>query len=193
MKINFWLCVSLLMMGIEAGAQGSATDRPLASKKKAKPEQQGICLVADFRNLALTVHDPKLRQDAVINWLKNHTETCSVDQLNMINRYRAVWLGTSDNPKVVGIIDSLIELKSSGDPQKLQDIFGSQVSSFSANDPVVVTAKPNPVNVVYQLVSPPPAAPDNGATGSPGSMYWPNTASPANSPSAAPSQVPMTR
>jgi hypothetical protein len=176
-----FLCVSF---SVVIGAQESPRTRPGVTKKVSKPEPQGICLVADFRNLALTLHDPKLRQDAAIDWLRNHTQTCNLDQLQIINRYRAVWLGTSDNPKVAGIIDSLIELKSAGDSQKLQEIFGSQVSSATNTDAVFATAKPTPSKVVYQLIQQPaqPNGTDNG--GPPVYPIFPNPGTP--SPMQAP-------
>ena len=145
------------------GAQEAPGKRPVRAPKASKPEPQGICLVAEFRNLALTMHDPKQRQEAVITWLKNHTQTCSVAQLNVINNYRALWLGTSDSPQVAGIIDSLIELKADGDPQKLQDLFGPQVTTAIKSDAVVATASPVQSNSVYQMLSPPPMQPNYGA------------------------------
>ena len=164
-------------------AQEAPKARSGGAKKAPKPEPQGICLVADFRNLALTLHDPKLRQDAAIDWLKNHTQTCNLDQLQMINRYRAVWLGTSDNPKVAGIIDSLIELKSAGDAQKLQEIFGPQVSNATATDAVVATAKPHLPATAYQLISPPmqPLGPNSGVI-----IGYPNLPIPAVPAAPAP-------
>ena len=155
------LCLACSVM---VGAQEAPKARANGAKKAPKPEPQGICLVADFRNLALTLHDPKLRQDAAIDWLRNHTQTCNLDQLLMINRYRPVWLGTSDNPRVAGIIDSLIELKSAGDAQKLQEIFGPQSSNAPSADAVVATAKPHSSTAAYQLVTPPmqPMGPNGG-------------------------------
>jgi hypothetical protein len=168
-------------------AQEAPKARSGGAKKAPKPEPQGICLVADFRNLALTLHDPKLRQDAAIDWLKNHTQTCNLDQLQMINRYRAVWLGTSDNPKVAGIIDSLIELKSAGDAQKLQEIFGPQASMATPTDAVVATAKPHLPTTAYQLISPPmqPLGPNSGVI-----IGYPNLPNPAVPPAMPAPAIP---
>ena len=173
------------------GAQEAPGKRPVRASKATKPEPQGICLVAEFRNLALTMHDPKQRQEAVITWLKNHTQTCSVAQLNVINNYRALWLGTSDSPKVVGIIESLIELKADGDPQKLQDLFGSQVATPVKGDEVVATASPARSNVVYQMFSPPQMQANIGPdpSGAPMAGNWANPVAPTQQapvPSAQP-------
>ena len=188
---RLWLFFNCIAISATAFAQVSENPLPASGKKATKTVKQGICLVADFRNLALTVHDPKLRQDLVLEWLKNHTDTCSIDQLNMINRYRAVWLGTSDNPKVAGIIDSLIELKSGGDPQKLQEIFSPQINAAAVSDSVVATAKPTPSAVVYQLFTPPQMGSNNGADAMPSPPYG-SLPSPSSTPIApqSPSSMP---
>ncbi len=108
------------------------------------PKPLQACLLADFRALALTTHDPQVRLESAIAWLQSQSSFCSLDQLKILNNYRASWMGSADHPKVQGLIDSLIEAKAANNPQLLKELFTPSVTPPPATEMVGVTAKPNP-------------------------------------------------
>ncbi len=123
---------------------GWTQSAPPATRAPAQTST-GVCLLADFRALALTTHDPQLRMDAALGWLSQHARHCNIDQLKMLNNYRASWMGSSDHPKVQGMIDSLIEARASDDPKKLQELFSPTVPPPPPVETVGITVKPNPI------------------------------------------------
>lgn len=124
--------------------------------KATSTSAEGVCLLADFRALALTTHDPAARLDSAMRWMNQHARHCSVDQLKILSNYRASWLGSSDHPKLQGLIDGLIEAKSSDDPEKLKALFTPEVPPSAEETIKTVTAKPNPRPVIAPPMAPPP-------------------------------------
>ncbi|MDI9332241.1 MAG: histidine kinase dimerization/phospho-acceptor domain-containing protein [Alphaproteobacteria bacterium] len=91
---------------------GFAAGQNVSSAPKVA-KSDGACLLAEFRARVMTTHDPQLRLDTALTWLSNVARFCSLEQLKILNSYRASWMGSSDHPRVQGRIDS----KASDDPQ----------------------------------------------------------------------------
>jgi hypothetical protein len=112
-----------------------------ASNTRAEPSP-GVCLLADFRALALTTHEPAQRLEMALDWMKQHARQCSIDQLKVLNNYRPSWMGAADHPKLQGMIDSLIEARTANDPEKLKALFTPEVSPPPVETQKSFTAKP---------------------------------------------------
>ncbi len=95
------------------------------TKSTPKPLVVGNCFVSEFKQLALSIHDPVIRTKELMHWLGNNVKTCSLEQLVLINSNRSSWLGTADTTKMSSVIDSLIEMKASNKPELMNQIFGS--------------------------------------------------------------------
>jgi len=111
-KLNpFWLaCTIGALMVASAHAQ---TRTRGASAAEAPPV--GSCVIAEFRHLALTHHDPLERQNKAIDWLKRNGSFCSPMQMSILISSKASLLGTSDSVTLGAVIDSIIEKKLGGD------------------------------------------------------------------------------
>ena len=116
---------------------GSPTPAP---GKTAAPA--GVCLLADFRALALTTHEPSQRFTLALDWMNQHARHCTVDQLKVLNNYRPSWMGAADHPRLQGLIDSLIEAQTANDPEKLKALFTPEVTPPPEEVTKTVTAKP---------------------------------------------------
>jgi len=51
----------------------------------------------DLRLIAYTTHDPTIRKQLTIDWLKENGSKCDKDNLTWIYNNTALWLGTADN------------------------------------------------------------------------------------------------
>lgn len=98
---------------IAACEPASAAD--VVKKGAARPVEKRECLVADFRTISLSVHDPAARTAAVSAWLNERAKSCSLESLEAIRANRAIWLGTADTPVIAGLIDRLILAKANSD------------------------------------------------------------------------------
>lgn len=136
MKIPQWLPLALAMAS--AGFPGLPA-------WAAKPKPVSACLVADFKTLALVVHDPQLRAQQALAWLQKNLSGCSKEQLEIIQSNSASWLGHALTPQISGWMDAAIEARVSGNPALMSRLYES------------IPPDPTPSAVVYQ--NPPPRAP----------------------------------
>lgn len=162
---------------ISAQAQPGGAPGAASHTRTASPP--GVCLLADFRALALTTHEPAQRLELALEWMHQHARHCSVDQLKVLNNYRPSWMGAADHPKLQGMIDSLIEARTANDPEKLKALFTPEVVPPPEETQKTVTAKParapvaappmpvlNPM--IQGYVQPPlPSPPPGSAPGTP--------------------------
>jgi hypothetical protein len=122
------------------GQAQTGTAAPVPNKTVAPAA--GVCLLADFRSLALTTHDPSQRLALGLEWITQHARHCTIDQLKVLNNYRPSWMGAADHPKLQGLIDSLIEAQAANDPEKLKALFTPEVAPPPDETSKTVTAKP---------------------------------------------------
>ncbi len=139
----------ILLLGL------TGTVLAMAQPVKTTPPP-GVCLLADFRAMALTTHDPAQRLEAATKWLQQHARHCSADQLKILGNYRASWMGSADHPKLQGTIDGLIEAKTDNDPEKLKALFTPEVAAPPEETTKTVTARPNPRPVIAPVMAAPP-------------------------------------
>ena len=62
------------------------------------------CNVGEFKVLALTEHNPIVRKEITLDWLKKNAKQCSNEQLVQLYNHFAEWLGTADNFEIRGLI-----------------------------------------------------------------------------------------
>ena len=79
----------------------------------AKPGD-GDCVVADFRTLALTVHNPTERLAAATQWLQSHGDACSLKDIALIKSSSPAWLGSADSPLIQQTMDRYYNAKAKG-------------------------------------------------------------------------------
>ncbi len=96
----FWLAALLL------GAAGFTSAQ---TSRRPAPTPKPVCLVADFRALALQTHDPRERAKATSDWLRTNGSACTAAQLGTLASNRAAWLGNADSPGLMGMIDGMLE------------------------------------------------------------------------------------
>jgi len=75
----------------------------------------GACVIAEFRQLALTLHDPLERQNKAIEWLKTNGNFCSPTQMSILITSKAALLGTADSVALGAVIDGIIEKRLGAD------------------------------------------------------------------------------
>ena len=76
----------------------------------AKPEVVN-CVVAEFRTLALTVHNPTERMTLAKQWLQTHGDGCSLRDIAILKSSSGAWLGTADSPLIQQMFDHYYESK----------------------------------------------------------------------------------
>jgi hypothetical protein len=67
------------------------------------------CSVFDLQSLTLSTHDPTIRHQLVLQWLKENGHKCSYDRLVYIQNRRPEWLGTADSIEIKNMINALLE------------------------------------------------------------------------------------
>lgn len=73
------------------------------------------CVIAEFRRIALTHHDPQERQDKVIAWLQKNGGSCSPAQMSILISSRASLMGTADTSTLSSAFDAVMEKKIAND------------------------------------------------------------------------------
>jgi hypothetical protein len=145
MKLNLLSAVTCVALGFTTSSGFAQTK---ATAKSAAPLH---CFISEFKQLALSVHDPVLRTKELMHWLGKHVTSCTVEQLVMINSNKSSWLGTADTTKMASVIESMIEFKVAGKPEMLNQIFGT-MSNERTESAQVISAGPQmrlpPVAVV---------------------------------------------
>lgn len=60
------------------------------------------CLVSNFYKIAYSLHDPGLRHQQLLIWLKTNGDRCDSKQLVLIWNRLAEWTGASDSAELRG-------------------------------------------------------------------------------------------
>ena len=94
--------------------------------KRAVPASRSVCLVSEFRTIGLQIHDPSERSAKAGDWLKSKGAACSASQLAAIVSNRAAWMGTSDSPILMGLVDGIIEAKVAVNPGFMAQLAASK-------------------------------------------------------------------
>jgi hypothetical protein len=170
------------LSSIQAQAQTTAAPKPKGSGQPTAPNSAGgACLIAEFRLLALTTHDPQERQNKSIEWLQQNNANCSLMQLSILHSSKAALMGTSDSMALSAVFDAIIEKRLANNPEALNRYYRpeaqmparSKVESASAGAdagaPKPATggvAPPTGVAVATSLPGVLPGAAGTAATGS---------------------------
>jgi hypothetical protein len=95
------------------------------------------CVIAEFRQLALTLHDPLERQNKAIEWLKTNGNFCSPMQMSILISSKAALLGTADSVALGAVIDGIIEKRLGADHSAVSRYYrpDAQVPSKGREDP----------------------------------------------------------
>lgn len=119
---------------------------PTKSTATAKAPATKGCLIAEFRTIGLSVHNPADRYERAWNWLRANAQRCSLEQLQAVSNNRASWLGSSDSPEIMGFVDTIIEYRTQGDEDGLKALYSSKPAEMGS---VTVTtglpARPAPL------------------------------------------------
>ena len=143
------LALGLAMPLPSASAQSAKNAASKTQAAAAKP----ICLVANFRTLALETYHPEERSTKTEAWLKANGADCSLDQILIIRSNRAHWLGNADSASLMGMVDAIAETKLRGQPLLLAQLYGAQAVENKASTETTSTT-PNAA-----ALPPKPAAP----------------------------------
>jgi len=104
------------------------------------------CVIAEFRRIALTHHDPQERQDKVIAWLQKHGPSCSPAQMSILISSRASLMGTADTSTLSSAFDAVMEKKIANDHAALsryyQPVVQGPARGSAAAAPETTTAGP---------------------------------------------------
>ena len=115
------LCLSaftiLWMLNANAQSQGGATSGG-----------ESGCSVADFKMLALTLHDPMERKRQALEWLKTNAPTCAPEKIAAIRNNVQLWLGAASTPQIEFLLVGLLEA-SGKDPEEVRKILQNLYSS----------------------------------------------------------------
>jgi type IV secretory pathway VirB10-like protein len=120
----------------------------------SKPGDAG-CVVAEFRTLALTVHNPTERLAAATQWLRTNGDACSGKDIAFLRSASGAWLGTADSPAIQQVFDLYYNAKVK--PEDVPPIVPPVPTPAAAAIPAPAPVKPKPVPPVA------PAMPDKAA------------------------------
>jgi hypothetical protein len=168
-------CLISILMGGTAFAQG---------KPKPAQTQAGPCVIAEFRHIAMTHHDPQERQYKVIEWLQRNGISCSPVQLSILISSKASLLGTSDGGALDAVIDHIVEKKMGSDHAAVSRYYrpDAQGVANSKEEGATKTIQSGPAP------SPVVSAPGVGAVAG---MQLPNAIAMASSPTSLTSNINM--
>ena len=90
-----------------------------AQTKKSSPPAQAstpnsvelVCTATDFKALAYTINEVKLREERAKEWLNKFGKSCSLEQIEIIMQNQAVWLGTAQTPIIMASIETIYKQK----------------------------------------------------------------------------------
>lgn len=191
---RFSVCLCWLLL---TATTALAQSRPGAPARRAEPAP--ACLVSEFRAMALGTHDLAERGRKATEWLTRNTPACGEAQLRLLSSNRTQWLGNADSMALMGLIDSALEAKVKGDPEKLARMFGAAAPPPRPADDDTMrsgTLAPRPPPVVAPgtpaVVSAPPvvvAPPAAGAVAPPTAGLAPGAA-PASTAAPSPPTAP---
>lgn len=169
--LSTWVGV-LGLISMAVAPQGHAQLPPVptaqaAAKTPALPKATGDvpagagCLIAEFRTIGLSVHNPADRHERAWNWLRANAQRCSLAQLQTVNNNRAGWLGSSDTPEIMGFVEAIIEYRTLGHEDGLKALYNSK--PLEVGPAMVTTGLPERPTPVVPL----------GASAMPSGIYIP--------------------
>jgi len=62
------------------------------------------CNLGQLYTLSMTTHDPSVRKDVTLSWMKSNAKNCNNQQLIQIYNNLPHWLGTADNSEIRSVI-----------------------------------------------------------------------------------------
>ena len=105
---------------LQVQAQTNASPQPRSSGQAASAKSaSGPCLIAEFRLMALTTHDPQERQNKSIEWLQQNNANCSLMQLSILHSSKAALMGTADSMALSAVFDTIMEKRLANNPEAL--------------------------------------------------------------------------
>ena len=105
---------------LQVQAQTNAAPQPRSSGQAASAKSaSGPCLIAEFRLMALTTHDPQERQNKSIEWLQQNNANCSLMQLSILHSSKAALMGTADSMALSAVFDTIMEKRFANNPEAL--------------------------------------------------------------------------
>ena len=128
----FMLCVLAVCLFLNTPSTAHAQAKPKAAAPVAAtaPESPAApCIIAEFRHIALTNHDPQERQNKVIEWLKKSGPSCSPTQMSIVIASRASLLGTADSFAVSAVMDGLMEKRLASDHAAVSRYYRPEVQA----------------------------------------------------------------
>jgi hypothetical protein len=96
------------MAAVCVQAQNKKAPTPAQASPAA---QEMVCSATEFKVLAYTINEVKLREERVKEWLGKYGKTCPLDQIELIMQNQAVWLGTAQTPPIMASIESIYKQK----------------------------------------------------------------------------------
>lgn len=112
----------------QAPAQTTAAPKPKRPGQAVAPEAaSGPCVIAEFRLMALTTHDPQERQNKSIEWLQKNHANCSPMQLAILHSSKASLLGTADSMALSAVFDTIMEKRMGNNPEALSRYYRPEV------------------------------------------------------------------
>ena len=128
----FLLSVLALCFSMTMPTTAHAQAKPKAAAPVAAPGPEAPaapCIIAEFRHIALTYHDPQERQNKVIEWLKKSGPSCSPTQMSIVIASRASLLGTADSFAVSAVMDGLMEKRLASDHAAVSRYYRPEVQA----------------------------------------------------------------
>ncbi len=129
------LCLVSLMVLLGAVA-------PSAAWAQKAPASASSCLVAEFKTLSLSLHDVQQRVRQSRAWLQRNISRCSLEQLSAIKSNSPAWLGHALTPELSGLIEGAVEVKASGNPALMGQLYESLGKEGAASVDVYKTPTP---------------------------------------------------
>ena len=116
----------------------------LWTAQPAAPEVTGgPCLIAEFRFLALTTHDPQERQNKSIEWLQKNSANCSSVQLSILHSSKAALMGTADSMALSATLDAIMEKRMANNPEALNRYYRPEVQGPGRSKTETAAAGPD--------------------------------------------------
>jgi len=123
------LCL-LCLGSLQVQAQTNASSQPRSAAQAASAKSgSGPCLIAEFRLMALTTHDPQERQNKSIEWLQQNNANCSLMQLSILHSSKAALMGTADSMALSAVFDTIMEKRLANNPEALSRYYRPEMQA----------------------------------------------------------------
>ena len=162
---TFWAAVGLL-----ATAAHAQVRRPAAAAPPAAPAE--ACVIAEFRRIAMTHHNPQERLDKALAWVQKNGPSCSPAQMSILISNRASLMGSADSSTLTAAFDYEMEKKLAKDPAALARFYlpvaQSPARRSEAGTPEATTAaSPAPAGAAPGVAAAPAGLPAGAAVMAP--------------------------